>query len=76
MVPTPLTLCVKNIAPAGNGVLASLRVNVPQHPVFKSNLSAVEVRLESLQVGSSTQPVPFHESAFAALRETGNPAPY
>jgi hypothetical protein len=70
----PLTLCVKNIAPAGSGVRASLRVNVPQHPVFTGNLSAIEVQLESLQTGSSTQPVPFHESAFAALRETGNPA--
>jgi hypothetical protein len=47
---------------------------VPLHPVFKGNLSAVEVQLDSLQAGSSTQPVPFHESAFAALRETGNPA--
>jgi hypothetical protein len=69
----PLTLCVKNIAPAWNGVRASLRVNVPRHPAFTGNLSAVEVRLESLQAGSSTQPVPFRESAFAALRETGNP---
>ena len=70
----PLTLCVKNIAPAGNGVRASVRVNAPQHPVFKGNLSAVEVRLESLLVGSSPEPVPFHESAFAAFRETVNPA--
>jgi hypothetical protein len=70
----PLTLCVKNIAPAWNGVRASLRVNVPQHPVFEGNLSAVEVRLESLQIGSGSQRVPFHESAFAALRGTGNPA--